>query len=358
MKRSLIAALGLAVVALSGGPLFAQKTEIVQRIIVKVNGEIFTQTELEFRQIQALREMQKTVRTARDLTSDPATLAALGEVTPTLLLDAVDELMMVQHGKEIGVKFSDATFTRALEDLKAANKIKDDAQLQLALKQEGITMADLRVNIERASIIQSVQQHELMRNMTLTDEEARQYYNAHQDEFKKPATVVLREIFVTVPTQTVGGQTTINVAADEDAKAKVLAARDRALKGQDFVALVSEVSESGTKANGGLIGPIPAADLLPAVTELLEKMKPGEISEPIRLRTGYQILKLESRSASEVESFEKSREPITQKILESRRDVEVAKFLDKLRIQAVIEWKDESYKKMYEAAYAARTKKK
>ena len=357
MKRSLVAALGLAMVTLSAGSLSAQKTEIIQRIIVKVNGEIFTQTELEFRQIQALRDQQKAVRKAADLATDPALMAALATVTPTLLLDAVDELMMVQHGKEIGVKFNDATFTRALQDLKTANKIKDDEQLQLALKQEGITMADLRVNIERASIIQSVQQHELMRNMTLTDEEARQYYNAHQDEFRKPATVLLREIFVTVPTQTVANQQTVNVAADEDAKAKITAARDRALKGQDFVALVSEVSESGTKANGGLIGPIPAGDLLPAVTELLEKMKPGEISEPIRLRTGYQILKLESRSGSDVETFEKSREQITQKILESRMDVERAKFLDKLRLQAVIEWKDETYKKMYEAAHAARTKK-
>jgi parvulin-like peptidyl-prolyl isomerase len=360
MMKTLVA-LVAAAVAVSADPLAAQQSaaqqsKIIQKIIVKVNGEVFTQTELVFRQIQAIREQKPEVRNAQDLATDPGVLAALAQVTPTLLLEAVDELMLVQHGRELGVKFPEEAFTKAIEDLKKANDIKDDQTLAEALKQEGMTLADLRVNIERASIIRSVEQYELMRNMTLTEEEARQYYKAHQDQFMKPASVTLREIFIAVPTETVGGQATVNVAADEAAKARITGIRERAIKGEDFVALVAEVSESGTKANGGLIGPIAATDLNPVLSQLLDKMKTGDVSEPLRSKTGYQLLKLDSRSSAEVEPFERSREQIQQRILESRLDVEKAKFLARLRLQAVIEWKDEGYRKLYEAALAARAK--
>jgi peptidyl-prolyl cis-trans isomerase SurA len=356
MKGLLVALLTLAAVVLGAGPMSAQKSEIIQKIIVKVNGEIFTLSELEFRQSQVLKEQNRSVKTARDLTTDPALMAALADVTPTLLLEAVDELMLVQHGRELGVKFSDANFVKFLERIKEQNSIKDDAILMDALKQEGITMADLRVQAERTSIIEAVRQHELMKNMTLTDEEARQYYKANPDKFIKPATVTLREIFVAVPTTMVSGQATVSVGVEEEAKQKITATRERALKGEDFAKLVTEVSESGTKANAGLIGPIAAADLLPAISDMLAKMKPGDVSEPIRTRTGFQILKLETVSSPEPEPFDKSREVITRLILESRLDVEQAKFIDRLLLQAVIEWKDESYKKLYETARAARAK--
>jgi peptidyl-prolyl cis-trans isomerase SurA len=355
MKHFLVAAAAVVIAVLGAGPLTAQQGAIVQKIIVKVNGEIFTQSELEFQQIQALRDQQRQIRKAEELT-DPVLRTALAEITPALLVEAVNELMLVQHGRETGIKFSDATFAKALDDLKKNNNITDEAQLQAALKQEGITLSDLRVRIERAFILQNVTGRELQRNMTLTSEEARQYFNTHQAEFMKPPMVTLREILLTVPTETVNGQATVNVAADEAAKEKITAIRERAVKGEDYTKLVAEASESGTKANGGLIGPIAAADLSPAVSAMLEKMKVGDVSEPMRTRAGYQILKLETRSGAEVESFERSRDQIQQKILDDRLEVEKAKFIEKLRLQAVIEWKDDAYKKMYETARAAKGK--
>jgi peptidyl-prolyl cis-trans isomerase SurA len=71
-----------------------------------------------------------------------------------------------------------------------------------ALKQEGITLSDLRVRFERQFIIQNVIGRELQRNMTLTEEEMRQYFNTHQSEFMKPPTVTLREILIPVATET------------------------------------------------------------------------------------------------------------------------------------------------------------
>lgn len=358
MKRFALVVASAALLFGSAQP-GAQKSSIIEKIIVKVNGEIFTQGELEFRQRQAIQSMETNRQIkADDLKTDPGLIKALQTVTPDLLMDAVDELMLVQHGREIGVKFTEALFKDSIERLKQQNGIKDDAAFQAALKQEGVTLSELRVNIERAYMMNAVQQKELMHAMTLTEEEARQYYNTHLNEFLKPASVTLREIMIAVPTSTIAGQPQINVAADEAVKKQIEAIRERAVKGEDYAKLVGEVSTSGTKANGGLIGPVLTADLAPAMAAILDKLKPGEISEPIRTPTGYQLLKLESRTGAEPEVFEKSRDLISQKILEARLEVERNKFLDKLRTQAVIEWKDDTYKKMYDAGRAERTKKK
>lgn len=335
-------------------PVSSPNSTIIQKIIVKVNGEIFTQGELEFRLIQTLRQQNKSVTKAEQLNSDPALQSALAEITPGILLDAVDELLFVQHGREVGVKANDAAFADFIDKIKADNPtIKTEADLQAAMKSEGITMADLRVNFERQYIINGVTRRELMRNMTLTEEEARQYYVAHPDEFMKPATVTLREILIQVPTEMVAGQATINVAADDAAKAKAAALRERAVKGEDFQKLVAEASEAGSKANGGIIGPVLTSDLNPAITEILDKMKVGDVSEPLRVKAGYQLLKLDVRSPAEVETFELSKNLIQDKVLGGRLDGEKNKFVEKLLTQAVIEWKDDNYKKMYESARAA-----
>lgn len=330
---------------------------IVQKVLVRVNGEIFTQSDLEFRQIQALRQLNKTISNPADLATNPGLRAALAEITPSLLLEAVEELLWIQHGREIGIKFTDEMFQRTLADLKKDNNIPDEATFQTVLKQEGMTMADLRMTIERGTIRSGAEQRELGRNMSLTDEEMRQYHRTHPEEFIKPATITLREIFVGIKTDVISGKPVATAAAEEEAKSKIEAARARALKGEDFAKLVEEISESGTKGSGGIIGPLNLSDLSETISKLIENMKQGDISEPLRTRTGYQLIKVEAKGSSDVETFEKSRDRIQQKILESRLDVEKAKFTDKLYAQAVIEWKDEGLHKLYESARTARLKK-
>ncbi len=332
------------------------KSSIVEKVIVKVNGEILTQSELERMQIDTLqREQNAKVTKPRELSTDAGLTKALAEITPRLLVETIDELLLVQFGKEQGIKFSDDNFKQALDNVKKENKL-DDKQFVIALKEANLTMEQLRQNFEKSYIRTQVERREIMKNLQLTEEEARQYYKAHPDQFMKPPTVTLREILVTVPTDTVGGQPTINVAKDEAARDKIAAIRDRAVKGEDFVTLVTEASEAGTKANGGIVGPILVEELAPAVGAAVEKLKPGEITEPLRLGNGYRIFKLEARTAAEIEAFDKVRTQIAQGIYDSRLGSETEKFLSKLRTQAVIEWKDDAYKRMFEQGQAKRAK--
>jgi foldase protein PrsA len=81
---------------------------------------------------------------------------------------------------------------------------------------------------------------------------------------------------------------------------------------------------------------------------MIEAMKIGEVSQPLRTTRGYQILKLETSNPKQTLAFEPAREQIADRVLGDKRRREFLKYLDKLRAQAIIEWKNEDIKKAYE----------
>src|SRR5204863_7724390 len=85
------------------------RAEILEQILVKVNGEIFTKTDLEQRQVAALRQKGQQFDLKSDSTNQQLR-KALDEITPQLIVDALDELLMIQRGKELGYKLSDEQF--------------------------------------------------------------------------------------------------------------------------------------------------------------------------------------------------------------------------------------------------------
>ena len=179
-----------------------------------MNGEIFTKTDLETRQVAALR--QKGQQLDLKDTSNEELRKALNDLTPQLMVDAIDEMLIVQRGKELGYKLSDDQFKGVVDNIKKDNKIDTEEQFQAALKQENMTMADLRRNVERTMILSRVQQNEVFGKVGVTEDEARAYYDSHKSEFTTPQSVTLREILVTVPADARG----LNVGADDAAKAE------------------------------------------------------------------------------------------------------------------------------------------
>jgi peptidyl-prolyl cis-trans isomerase SurA len=335
-KKVAAAALAIAVVAAAVAPMHA---EVIEQVLVKVNGEIFTKTDLESRQVQALRQMGQQ---ADPKTSDTELRKMLNEVTPSLIVNVIDELLMVQRGRELGYKMGDEQFQSILANIKKDNKLEDDAAFQAALKQENMTMADLRKSLERQMIISRVQQNEVLGKVSVSDDEARRYYQAHLSEFSSQQSITLREIFVAVTA------TNPSVADDNAARAKAMDIRRRALAGESFEKLAAELSDAPSKSNAGLIGPLNANDLSTDVKTLLEPMKPGDITDVLRGAKGYQLLKLESRAAPQVTPFEQAREDISNKVFTDKRKEEFAKYLEKARMEAIIEWKNDDLKRAFD----------
>jgi len=325
------------------------RAQILERVLVKVNGDILTQTELDDRRTAAIR-----ARLGVDLKPDVASNTeqlrqAVNEVTPQLLVEAIDELLLLQMGKEKGYHLSDEQFKAWLDNLRKDQNLLDDQKFTSALKQEGMTIEDLRKNVEKQFLVGQVQRDEVGSKLSITEEEARQYYLARNGEFAVPATVTLREILIEVPTTPQG----VNVAKDDEVALQAAAVRARIAAGDDFAKVAAEVSASSSKANGGLIGPINIAEVSTALQQMIEKMKPGEVAQPMRVARGFQILKLEALKPAAIQPFDSVRDLVADKVHDARQQAEVRKFLARVRSQAIIEWKDEELKKMYEKQLAA-----
>jgi len=89
---------------------------------------------------------------------------------------------------------------------------------------------------------------------------------------------------------------------------------------------------------------------------VIETLKPGEMSQPIRTARGYQILKLESATPTKILEFDKAREQISERVVTDKRRDEFQKYLVKLRAQAIIDWRNQDVKKAYEEGLAALAK--
>lgn len=342
MFKTLTAAALLALVAFV--PL---RADIIEQVLVKVNGDIVTKTEFEQRQVAALRQRQDLATVTPD---SPELKKAIAEITPDLILSAVDELLLVQRGRELGYALGDEQFATILENIKKENKLETDEQFQAALKQEGLTLLDLRRSLERQMLISRVQQTEVMSKISVTEDEAKAYYEKHQEQFTTPSAITLREILIEVPRSEKG----INAAQDEDARVKAEEIRKRLLGGEPFPRLAADLSDAPSKANGGLVGPINSTDLAPALREMVRKMKPGDLTEIIRTTRGYQILKLESKTEETIKSFDVARTEIGDQVADEKRRGETQKYIEKLRAQAIVTWKNDELKKAYEQGLADR----
>ena len=340
-NRLWAAALAAAFMTAAGA---APRAEIIEQIIVKVNGEIITKTEFEQRQVLALR--------ARKVNADPNSeelKKAIAEITPQLIVDAVDELILLQRGKDLGYKLSDEQFNQVVSQIRKDNHLDTEEAFLAALKQEGMSMADLRRSLEKQMIISRVQGQDVMQKVGITEEEALAYHAAHRDEFTTPASITLREIQLNVPSTAQG----VSAAADQETRERLEEIRRRVKSGEAFEKLAAEVSDAPSRANGGLIGPLTVTELAPALQQMLSGMQPGDVSEPLRTPKGYQLLKLETRTAEEVLPPEQVRDRIAEKLYESKRGAELRKYLAKMRKEAIIEWKNDELRKAYEAGLAA-----
>ena len=341
MKQLVVAAMAALAAAI---PV---RAEIIEQVLVKVNGEIITKMEFELRQVEELRNRPELAK-ANAATAELQ--RAIAQITPDLILNAVDELLLVQRGRESGYALGDQQFARIVEDLRKSQNLEDDARFNEALKQQRLTMDDLRRNFERLMLVQQVTRVEIMQKISIDDEEARAYYDQHRNEFTSPIEITLREILIDVPTSDRG----VNVAQDDKARANAEEIRKRLLAGEPFPRLAGELSAASSKANGGLIGPIHSDELAPPLRDLLASMNIGDITSVLRTQRGYQILKLESRTDSKVKSFEAARGEIANRIGEQKLRGEREKYVERLREQATISWRNSELQKAYETALARR----
>ncbi len=175
--------------------------EILEQVLVKINGDILTKSDFEQRQVAELRNRPELANV------NPGSLElrkAIAEVTPSVILAAVDELLLLQRGRELGYAMGDEQFKTILDDIRKRNNIDNEEKFQAALKQENMTLPDLRRSLERSMLVSQVQRVEVMDKISVTEEEAKAYYESHRQQFTTPSELTLREILIEVPASDLG----------------------------------------------------------------------------------------------------------------------------------------------------------
>ncbi len=323
--------------------------EILEQVLVKVNGEIITQSEFQRVQLNALRELQNPPDPSK--TSDAELAKVFAQVTPQAIVTMIDEMLLMQRAKELGMAVSDAQFGEVLDSIKKDNKIESDAAFEAALKTEGLTLAQLKTMLTKRILIGQVQRREIGGKVDVTEAEERAYYDAHPTEFATTPSVTLREIFVNAVVDPV--KKAPSVGALEDARDKAEGIRARIAKGEAFEKVAAEVSDAPSKANGGLIGPISRDEMNEELLKMIAKIKVGDMTPVMNTGTGAQFFKLESNIDSTTLPFESARAQIADRLVGEKMGGELKKYLQRLRAQAIIEWKNDDLRKAWEIGVAA-----
>jgi peptidyl-prolyl cis-trans isomerase SurA len=337
---------GLAALLLLGA-LVPLRAEVLDQVLVKVNGDMITLSDFEKRQLQALQDQPELAKLPPN---SPQIAQAIARSAPTLILSAVDDLLYLQRAREHGWTLTDDKFNEILQNIRKANNLEDEAAFQRELQAAGLSRDELRRKIEHDLLIEQVQRADVVDKINVTEEEVEGYYKTHAAEFTTPAEVTLRELLIAVPASARG----VNVAQDDEARAKAEEARKRLLAGEPFPKLVAELSSSASKANGGQIGPIRYDELSPALQKMLDAMMPGDITDVLASAQGYQILKLEARTDTKIRTLAEARDDVSRRVAQQKSQGELFKYLEKLRSQAKITWRHEELQKAYDQALAQR----
>jgi peptidyl-prolyl cis-trans isomerase SurA len=323
--------------------------EILEQVLVKVNGEIVTKTEFEKIQILAMRELPNQPNPAR--MSDAELRQTLAQVTPQAIVTHIDEMLLLQRAKELGLSMTDAQFNEVLSSIKKDNKLETDEQFEAALKSEGLTLAQLKQTLSKRMLIGQVQRREIGGRVEVNEEEERAYYEANLKEFATTPSVTLREIAINAEVDP--ARKVASVGAVDEARAEAETVRARIVKGEAFERVAADVSDAPSKANGGLIGPISRDEMNEELLKLISKLKVGEMTPVINTQTGAQFFKLESSIDSTTLPFEQARAQVADKLAQEKIGAEMKKYLQRLRAQALIEWKNLDLKKAWEIGIAA-----
>jgi peptidyl-prolyl cis-trans isomerase SurA len=198
--------------------------------------------------------------------------------------------IQVQRAKHVGLTVSDEQLNGALQEIAARNKIPFD-QLPTALAAQGIDYKQYRESMRKELTLNTLRQRDVISHINVTPREmeqylARQQNSASTDEFN------VSHILLSLPAAATPQQL-------EEISRKAQDLATRAAKGEDFGELAIANSNSQTALDGGQLGWRKGAQLPQFVLDLVVKMKPGEVSEPVRTPSGYHIVKLNERRSGE-----------------------------------------------------------
>jgi len=302
--------------------------KVVEEIAAKVNGDIITRGELERKRQEIEAEAKR-----QGLSGDRLK-QTVDEYASNALRDEIDQLLLVQKAKDLNINV-DSDITRRLAEIQLQQKISDPDKFQAFVREQtGMPYEDFRQKMKNEELTRRVMGQEVMRNISISEPEMQKYYEAHKSEFlRKEAQVFLSQIVISTD-----GKTPEQIAAAEK-KAKDVAAR--AKRGEKFADLARDNSDDlETGKNGGYIGAMQRGILDKSIEDVVFKEKKGFVTEPIKLRQAFLILKVEDRFEAGQATYEEVKNQIQDILMQPKVEPKARIFLSRLREDAFLEIKE------------------
>lgn len=315
MKKLVIAlTLTLAAASLSAA-------QIVEAIVLRVGDRIITSTQYAKRVRDGYNEI--------DQTSTPDQVATKkAEFKKALVDELISELLIKDRADRIGVSVTEAELREATARLKEQYGITTDKQFEESLEKSGLNRADMEARLRDTLISNKVFSRELRSREELTDRELRERYDREKERYRLPERAHLREIVILRPD---------NAAAVDAASKKAFDVAEKARNGADFAKLAQTYSESGTKDKGGDLGDVGRGELLPDLDKGVFNSAAGTVIGPLPTKSGWHIIKVESRLPSEVPAFESLKEKIRKDASDDAFQRDYKAYIDRLRKDAFIQ---------------------
>ena len=256
--------------------------ELLDRIAAVVNDGLVLKSELDAQMDSVSKRLQE------QKVEMPSQSVLKQQVLDRLILQEIQ----AQHAKRVGLTVSDEQLNGALQEIATRNKIPFD-QLPTALSAQGVDYKQYREAMRRELTLSTLRQRDVIAHINVSPHEleqflARQQTAAANDEFN------VSHILISLPAAATPQQ------LDEMThKAQDIAAR--ATKGEDFAQLAIANSNSQTALDGGQLGWRKGTQLPQFILDMVVKMKPGEVSEPVRTPSGFHIVKLNERRSGEAQ---------------------------------------------------------
>jgi peptidyl-prolyl cis-trans isomerase SurA len=327
--KFVITVLAIGFVCAMTVPAKAQEAELVNEIVARVNNDIVTRVDY----LNALRDFKDelTRQLQQAGKSDSEINAEFEKQKSSVLNYIIEDLLLEQKAKELNIDV-EAEVNQQMAEIAKENGQPSVLAFENELKKQGLDPETARGTLRRRLQQQYVIQREVLQPIyqRLSEKEKRDFYDKHKDGFTTPGEVTISEIFLPLEGHT----------ADEvEQRARRLVAELRA--GKNFEQAVQENSPANraTRAQKGKVGTFKQGELNKDITAAISTLKPGDVTEPIRLQDGFQIIRLDDRKPETLVPFE---DPRVQSSIGRMTTMELAdnarkQYLKKLREESYIE---------------------
>lgn len=256
-----------------------------------------------------------------------------------------------------GITVSNQDVEDAVKEI--IDKVGSKEQLDALLKQNGISNANFKKDLKEEVKMKKLAKE--LGSSTVSDAEAKKFYNENIAKFKHPDKVRASHILISVNPQEIEevvksepanknlDETAIKAKVNAEIQAKEAKAKELLSEAKknptQFAKLAKENSEDTATANkGGDLGFFAAKEMVPEFSKAAFAMKPNTISDkPVKTQFGYHIIMVTDRSAAGQEPFEKVK-PSIKAYLENQKQIAlIDKLTESLKKSAKIEYVNPEY---------------